>query len=785
MRKFFVVLSILFLLGATFARTAEASCYRTPDVPGEGNAIEEEAKEGFTLDTNDADSFEHIMQWLQEQQSFIYVRKDANDNKTYFLNTPNVPLNAANMFQSLNKGGWLGTFSTREAKEEQTDALKQYGYDNPSYVYVGERPITFLSVDQIAASYVNILTGLKILISLPINGLAKLFGGEFKDVAAMINPNDLVNVVSENDDYEDASKEYLKQIGDWFNRAWNKIPGEKLAEIKVGDTGLDTLTDGKTVGTGDGEMLGDDLLNKIIGKAGNTYPMVIGALLEYANLEEGAQYLQDTNPPQPLQLRIMPYDINQMSPASKQYMGGVYDPRVEMFGSTYLLGFINVFFKQIANFFANALLSLTAFFCWLAGILNAICDLGFLRQVGVDPTMMWTGAMGSFLCVALLIISIFMIVKLALGVLTGKESLAKALTRSFGAVLMAGFVLAILIAPQAASTLISDTATRIMSIGTSAMQSDETFSQYYVQGQSSQSEISELRYWFAYHNCWAQYATGHALREEAQDFNSNPSQNEYAALQDGTYESPATLSGGKKINTWAAQLLDSLDRNKPNEALRAVDHFMAPTITDDSDPSNADDVSFTVSQNKYFDGTYMYQNFPLGGIGIATILLVLTILKVMCFIGFLIDFTLMLIKAAAGALGATNYVKENLKTMLTEVLKVMVYDLIISEVIYASGGVSGLGYDLLAALLCVAVGAHLLYLWNHPTFVGAPAIWSTIKKAGQDALQKKRTAAMGFANIAAAKGEKQDYKEKKRQLKEDINQRKREKKGRGRRVATA
>lgn len=777
MRKFFVVLSILFLLGTTFTRIAEASSYKTPKVPDD--AIKEEAKEGFTLDTKDL-SFEGIMQYLQDQRSFIFVRKDADGNKTYFLNTPNVPLNAANMFQSLNKGGWLGTFSTRDVEEGQTDALKQYGYDNPSYVYVGERPITFLSVDQIAASYINILSGLTVLISIPIGGLCSLFGNnDFNLVVGQINPDEVGNVVSENDDYEDANKEYLQQIGAWLERAWDKIPTERLAEIKVGEAGLDTLTDGKTVG---GDMSGEDLLGAIIDKAGNNYATVIAALLEYANSEEGSQYLKDTNPPQSLQLRIMPYDIYQMSDASKQYMGGVSDPRVEMFGSTYLLGFVNVFFKQIANFFTNALLGLTGFLCWLAGTLNAICDLGLLQQNGVDPTMVWTGAVGSFLCIALLIISVFMIVKFALSVLTGKESLTKALARSFGAVLMAGFVLAILIAPQAASTFISDTATRVMSIGSSAMQSDDTFSQYYVQGQSSQSEISELRYWFAYHNCWAQYATGHALREEAQDFNSNPSQNEYATLQDGTYESPAILSEGKKINTWAAQLLDSLERNSTNEALRAVDHFMAPTVTDTSDPNQADDVSFTVSRNQYFDGTYMYQNFPWGGIGIALVLLALTVLKVMCFIGFLVDFMLMLIKAAAGALGGKKYLKDNLMTMLSEVIKVMVYDLVISEVIYASGGVSGLGYDLLAVLLCAATIAYFRYLWNHPTFIGAPAIWSTIRKAGAKA---KNRIAMGAAGFAGENGEGAEYREKKKQLKEDIKSRKNEKKGKGRRVATA
>lgn len=764
---------IIILLGLLFVpTTALASSYKSPN-----DAIEKEAGDGFALDSKDVSSFESIMSFLRGGESYIYVRK-TDTGPIYFFNTPNVPLNAANMFQNLNKGGWAGSFCTTQPKEGATDALKRYGYINPDYVYLGERPIVFLSIDQIVGSYANIVTGAKIVISFTLNFFASLFGGEFQAEVAKINPTDLWNLSCANEDYVDFTEATTASIGSWLEKVWDKFPEGELSKIEVGDEKLDSITDGKKVGSGEGELNGESLLQNIIEKAGNNYLMVLNALIEYT--QEHEDDFKDIASPVNLQIRHMPYDLESMSPSSKGYMQNIVDPRVEMFGSTFLLGFFSTFAKQFMHLISNQLLSWTAWLCSTAGLFNSICDLNLLKANGIDPTMAWTGAISVFLISLLLIISILSIATLAVDVLRGNKSGQHLIARAFGSTILTLLVVAALAAPGLVSTFISNTATSIMSLGTLGMQADENFQQYYVEGQSTQADISELRYWYAYHNCWAQYVTGHAVAEDANSFNPNQlskGENEYKSLDEAdpdsvgnTYSNPAKLATDKRINNWSAVLLDNLENNNTKAAYRAVDHFMAPTIIDGDYPS------FSVSKNPYYDGVYMFSNTPWAGVGLAIILFGLTLLKVMCFIGFLIDFMLLLVKFAFGALNLTKgggYVRDTLQTMLDEIIKVAVYDMLITFVIYCTSSLANAAYNWAVLLLFIAFILLVRKLYKDPDFILAPAVLRPLKK-GIDGIKNKVLSVAGVPQdmVQARKEENSEYNDRIKELKKDIKNKK-------------
>lgn len=258
-----------------------------------------------------------------------------------------------------------------------------------------------------------------------------------------------------------------------------------------------------------GAISGREVLNRIIKEAGGSAPFVISSLIQIAHneimipLDQQAEVGSESVPPPHDRIyRTTPYDLSNMSPESQKLMNGISDPRVEMF-KRYAgpLGIIGTFVTTtLHSFNCMILLNGSKVCCELAGNLNSISSLKFLTENNVDIFTVWTGTVGAFVVIALAALAIIVLIKGVIKIGAGKEAGGRVVSKTILIVLLIFLVIGLLANPKAITTAIVNTTDTITNPFTKLLKAHPQFQELYVEGEASEGDITELRYWAAYFN---------------------------------------------------------------------------------------------------------------------------------------------------------------------------------------------------------------------------------------------------------------------------------------------
>lgn len=709
----FAILVILSSLFTPFSRALadESALYKAPN-----DAINKEIyaknSDGMVyLTTDDIENYENIEKWLSHKNSYIWV-KNENGKISYYFNTPNLQLSISNFVQQLNSGGWsLNSYNYDEnignkSEDTFTTAEKKYGYNLPQGVYLGEMPAITLDLSRIVSDSTTGLNGIANAVTIAhdltigklIKGFWGLFGIDYKFENAIVDfdPSYIEGVFYNLEDYNNSSLDYTTAISEWLEQNWEKLKSH--GSIKVDDKNI--FDDGVLVGedeTVGGNLSGEELYSRIIKMSSSSYKKVFDLFSNIADEDDGIPEMPTSNV-----TRHMPYDITQMSKASAKYMNGVIDQRVVMFGDTQLIGATSSMMKQISNMLVNiTLINFSANLCKFGQNLNSICDLELIRSSGVDPTMVWDGSVGQFIICGLTIIVILFLVFSIFKIIKGTGSSEKVMAKAVMTSLLLAFVIGLAASPKSFGDLISNTASKVLSVSTVTFDISDDFKELHT-SDAGDTDKSALRYWYMYLNIWSTYNTGYTTNEDASKFSPSQNTNEYTDYT----SSPAKLKNGDTVNLWPVILIEEMANGNFRACYRVSDHYLAPDIKKSSSWT-----TFDVSQNKYFEttGRYMYSEIPFNSLINCIVVIIFTFFKVLVFLELLMNIFLFFLKMIFSAIEGRSFLVDSIKAICQSVGKVIAYDFCITFTIMFS--TYGKGTAAVVISLLLATGAGMLIHW--------------------------------------------------------------------------
>ena len=748
-----LIFSLLFqflLIPSNKAYAADDEYYGIFTAPN--NAIRDEIwdkEDGMvSITTSDIESIEALSTWLSNQKSFITVR-EYNGTISYYFNTLNLQKSIANSVQRFNTGGWEFSRDSVDSLIESdstkwTTALKKYGYNIPKAEYCGEYPAPQLDIGHIAEGVANPITAVTITFTgianwvidrandakNALNSVINFFGslvgvevtsGDIDHIEAQIaetTPDSIKGIHYNTSDYRDTTQDTDIAVAKWLQDNWQFMKEHRdTFEVSLNDSnGAKLFDDGVIVYEGEtpGENLsGSTIYSRIINKVGLSYIFLINTWIDVAEKN------YDIEGPRVSIYRHMPYDLSSMSDASKDYMHGVSDPRVEMFtngGNASVIYLPNKTYRSM-NFESNIteFMQPLATICSFAGMLNSICDLDFIKNgAGLDLFWLWKGSIGELILIIACLAFLIIIVRGALGFVT-KSGAGITISKMITSAILSLILIGLIAMPDRAGDLISNVASKGMSYGTTMLDTDESYRDFYTDG-ATESDKTQLRYWMLYFNAYCNFATNNSFNSEAMKFDPSQGRNEYIEFDKST----ATLANNDTINNWGAILLES-GFNHSLDAYRVSDHVMAPIIKSTGYPE------FTVEENNFYNG-YMFSKAPGNALMISVAVLVFTMLKLVCFVELLIDMMLFLLKLSIGAIEGSSKMKDVIKHLLLDLLKVLVYELAITVSIFMSFNLAtpGTASTIISFFLFVASLLVIRYLVRNPQNIFAPGLFTTV-----------------------------------------------------------
>lgn len=678
------------------------------------------------------------------RQSYIMVSTSPDGHKSYAFNTPNVAGYIYNCLGRLMGGGWNGTmYDTKSLKEKRdgvtlNTAKERYTYELPTPIYLGEYPYPQYDFNDLTSGFFGIGVAATVVLTITTGGAFGILAGLYttivdklkkavtgEGVKITFEAGDIKTISYNTLDYTDNNNTSglnmnLKRMSMWIEQNWESLKssiatqlGDAIGELFGGGhhlievDGRDIFDDdyivpkGKTVGSGDDQMHGDEVLNKLIEKAGDSTPIVLNGMISV-----GTSIIGGCQPPYDYTLRYMPYDMSTMSKSSQEYMGYKEDPRVLTFKRhSGPFGLVGLTLTEIGHSMnCSWLLSPTKALCETADNMNSICDLEFFEQNNIDLFYGWKGGIGHIIMVMLALLAVIIVLKGVLDFLRnkgGRKGSGSVVLRTIVTVLLLGLAIGLLANPEKTSKGIVNVSSSIMSIGQYTLSMDPNFRELYVDGNdgASKGEVSSLRYWAVYFNVWSGYALNTNINSNGNFFNPSEGRNEYTAGYD---KSPAVLKNDTRINLWNVALLEELTTNDFNNANRTIDHFMAPVIT----PTGNN--TFSVENNKYWSGRFPYTVAPFAGILIALSVFLMTLMKFLCFIELALDLMLIFLRVITGAFQGKARVKEQFKDLFQDFVRVFTYDVLITALVFLSFVQVG-GAEILLALIVTGVTVGLIW----------------------------------------------------------------------------
>lgn len=725
-----LLLSILFTIGVYWVEreiraipTAQADEIDSSEYSQPSEDIARETRDGMSsLTSDDISSLDAVTSWLGRKETYIWT-KSTDGVVSRYLNTPNLQKNAENMVQRLQPGGWVVRASNPINSGAHT-AEGRYGWGLPSATYVGETPVVQIDIQAVIRDTISPWNTAKVAVNGAIaqyannylNIVNAITGGDLHVSTKIIdfNPSYIRSVWYANTDYNDSGRSYYDALAGIIERDWDRWSQDRESLGDISINGKSIFDDGVVLSDSDTNRSGSHILDALIDKSGASFTQIVQALLDYSRDSYGESV------PSEIVTRDMPYDLQSMAQSSRDYMGGVSDPRVDMTHGGDLLGIPNSALRQIGSSFCiDVVLGVVSLLCRISSMMNGVCDLKMLESNGIDFTVGWTGVIGQLLIYGLAIGALVGVVMAFFKMITGSGASGAVLSKAISSVIVAGVAIAILGNPWGVKNLLVDTSSKLMSIGAVALDNNEDFSCLY-DSQASAPDKSSLRYWYLYYNIWASYITNHPTNEDSNIIDTNSGGNEYRDI------SVPSFQDGTRLDRWSCILAESLSSGSDiRPAYRVTDHYMAPVVQGGE--------QFTVSPNPRYNGE-MFSQFPVGGILIALAVAVLSFIKLLCFIELCVDIMLLFVNLALGSAqsiaSGRSQVMDVAKRLGSDILRVMIYDIFVTLLIYASSVTNNGGQAALGVLSAAAVvGLYRMISKSHSAGILTPGLFTVFEAA--------------------------------------------------------
>lgn len=359
------------------------------------------------------------------------------------------------------------------------------------------------------------------------------------------------------------------------------------------------------------------IISKLQSYCGPYYTEVIGNMMKL--MCATAKYEGNNNPTNTViadDKRVMPYDIDSLTPADKANYS-VTDPRVELYKdhlvgkliSKLKLSFaIGIYFKP-----QKAIISFAGKVTELSVFMQQLCNFDMMDGYGLSPTNLWTSG---YVTLMMGLLAVFFIVKTVISIIKmGTNSGGRLVLAFFILVFELGLITAIAVNPTRVWNSIKNVENKVINLG-------EMMSVYsnpnltYLYGNASDMEVT---YYMPYLDTWSKYNTGYGILDNEQNIDST---RDYRELVDKDFPK----IGNTEIKHWSVLLMDSfhywgysnsisntISITDPdtgitntyngntinNNAYRVIDHFMAPRVTLNKSGTN---LQLSITENENYNG---------------------------------------------------------------------------------------------------------------------------------------------------------------------------------------
>lgn len=699
----FLILVIIPIIGILCSTTASAKAEYYSGL------TDEELAEIFELKISDV---VNPWQWISDTQTFVIVEKNG-DNISYWWNAPNIQMSAFNSLYSIMSmsgyGAGIGvpaknssTFLSLPNSENAHTALQKYGFNIPNPAYMGERPLVTISILGV------------LLPEDTANWFTRLFGFAFSGTIVSLPTDQDLNTLMylAPRDYETGGITFQH----WVDLHWK----EAMENIEDGQVLLSSADEnGEYSGA---QWVKDTIINQNGLENSTDAAYICQQLSEicgmyYSDVAKNiiiCSNVTTTNGSK----RVMPYDLSRMNSIDAAKFNGIVDPRSNMQENLLSTGYANL----ISNMFKGLCLTFSSTLSELSVSLNQLCSFPFLEHiVGLNPTILWTNSLFTFLTLILILFFLFFSVKSIVEVFKGSKSALIMITKIMGTFIVCAIIITVGLNPQSTYDFIKNTSSAIWSVGNVTLESNESLSNLYGNGGTKEKEDCSL--WLPYFNVWTTYQTNHSLLDQAQLVDTSSEEPEEKNLT-------TPIIGDKDQNLWSTILADAFTKsgNYSNDIYRVVDHFMAPRVSNLVLNESSKNASFDVNRNENYNGD-IQSSINWGVIPFQILILILIFVKVILFYEFILNIMMLFINVTLSITNRHSLAKI-LKELGASCLNIVFIGLIITLVIHTSLIVS----DLFAVIICgfyvfILIGAIKQLLNSNSVF--KPKALRSAQKAGK------------------------------------------------------
>ncbi len=667
MKKFslfskFLSIGLVVVLGLVcipFRAHAESTYY--------SGLTDEELAEIFQLKVSD---IQDPWQWISEAKTFVIV-EDNGSNVTYWWNAPNIQMSAFNSLYSMIQLSGYGSGIGQPAKEKEwlvklpeasqaKTAMEKYGFDLQNPAYMGERPLITISILGVILpdSTGNFFTRL----------LDLIFDGDIVELPTDEDLNSLVYVAPR--DYETGGVTFQK----WVEENWYEIMHDGDGDDPYIEPGQVLLTMANSDGMYQGACWVRDTIIDQNGLAESTDAAFICQQLSeicgpyYTDVAKNiiaSSGIDKTHSTE----RIMPYDLGRMNAEDASKFDNIKDPRSEMQENLLSTGYLNI----LTNMFKSSILSVSSKLSEFSVALNRLCNFSFLEDIGLDPTIIWTNSIFSFLILIAMVFFLFYAIKSAIAVLKGSGSKYVLVFKVLGIFVVTLCVYAVGTNPDGTYQFIKNTSTSIWGISNVTMEQTRSLDALY--GDGDTAARSDCQLWLPYFDVWTSYHTNHGILDSEQLIDMSTVQPEENGLV-------APKIGSKTQNLWSTILADEFTQEKyyDGKIYRVVDHFMAPRINDlQLSDGNA---TWNVTVNENYNGN-IQTSVNFGAVPFQVLILLLVFVKAVLFFEFVLNIALLFVNLTLSVTNSRD-LGNVLKELGASCLNVMFVGLAVTMAVWTS-----------------------------------------------------------------------------------------------------
>ena len=613
--------------------------------------------------------------WITNQKTYIVVKEDLHGDYSFWFNTPNLQKIAINKFYSIFPNGYVGEgrdvkklhdlsmFKIYEMKDrdEANTGLQKYGFHIPSIPYIGEYPMIEMSISGILVEDNPI--------SFIVNKISSLFGG---DIIKAPDTSDLktLKYITPND-YEHRDNSFEK----WLDLYWDKVKNE-ISDGQV------MLTKSSEIDENGKDKSGNVWVWKNIVKDTDIYKLTSGADVDQAFKNYLGKYYSnfvlnlislavDKDPERSFEnnpIRQMPYEMDSMVAEDKNNL--VPDPRV--YNNT------NLGIAEIKNdlprmFMTNLSMSILDLFGEISSytsFLNSLISMKVVKDSGIDITAFYNSDIIGWIFTMGVIAYAVYVLTLLIKSVRGNGSMYNTLIKSVVGMFIVLFSMFVILKPESFYNSMDNITKYALNAESAVTSTNKEVSELISQGNAD--EQAAATYWIPYFSLWTQYNTNHTLSENVIDKSKYNSENEQ---KDMVY--PKLHE--QELLLWSANLADAWtdsDFKNDNQALRTVDHFMAPRI-ENLDVSKTP--MFTTARNENYNGGYQ-GTLALNTMITIVVLFVFVFIKLLFFSEFVFELLMFPINLAQSMVSQRILVGM-FKNLGYAVLRIFVLSLAISLII--------------------------------------------------------------------------------------------------------